>query len=166
MAKLNAKGQQFSTFRWVRFSFEPFSMESCCRYEFLQIFNFLTIFSSWSIGIYEKKVVKCLFHTFHFIFRFFNTYFLCVTSHILVLGDPWLNFNTGLLLLLCTWKISLCIDLNLEDEILQLDYETTLKQEITWAFHLSLKVCIQMMLWILFSCWWSMAKISLTNGVE
>ena len=43
-------------------------------------------------------------------------------------------------------KISLCIDLNLEDEILQLDSETTLKQDITWAFHLSLEVCIQMVL--------------------
>ncbi|KAL5558290.1 hypothetical protein UlMin_034501 [Ulmus minor] len=39
-------------------------------------------------------------------------------------------------------KISSWIDLDSEDEILQLDSETTLKQEIAWASHLSLQACL------------------------
>lgn len=39
-------------------------------------------------------------------------------------------------------KISSWIDLDSEDEILRMDSETTLKQEITWASHLSLQACL------------------------
>ncbi|KAI6701822.1 hypothetical protein NL676_010958 [Syzygium grande] len=39
-------------------------------------------------------------------------------------------------------KISSWIDLDSEDEILRLDSETTLKQEIAWASHLSLQACL------------------------
>ncbi|EOY29107.1 SHK1 binding protein 1 isoform 2 [Theobroma cacao] len=39
-------------------------------------------------------------------------------------------------------KISSWIDLDSEDEILQRDSETTLKQEIAWAAHLSLQACL------------------------
>ena len=38
-------------------------------------------------------------------------------------------------------KISSWIDLDSEDETLRMDSETTLKQEIAWASHLSLQVC-------------------------
>lgn len=37
-------------------------------------------------------------------------------------------------------KISSWIDLDSEDEVLRMDSETTLKQEIAWATHLSLQV--------------------------
>lgn len=43
-------------------------------------------------------------------------------------------------------KISSWIDLDSEDEILRIDSETTLKQEIAWASHLSLQVYI-VLLW-------------------
>ncbi|KAH9759957.1 protein arginine N-methyltransferase 1.5 [Citrus sinensis] len=39
-------------------------------------------------------------------------------------------------------KISSWIDLDSEDEILRMDSETTLKQEISWASHLSLQACL------------------------
>ncbi|KAH9798407.1 protein arginine N-methyltransferase 1.5 [Citrus sinensis] len=39
-------------------------------------------------------------------------------------------------------KISSWIDLDSEDEILRTDSETTLKQEISWASHLSLQACL------------------------
>ncbi|KAK1551262.1 hypothetical protein Q3G72_032999 [Acer saccharum] len=39
-------------------------------------------------------------------------------------------------------KISSWIDLDSEDEILRMDSETTLKQEIAWATHLSLQACL------------------------
>lgn len=39
-------------------------------------------------------------------------------------------------------KISSWIDLDSEDEILRIDSETTLKQEIAWASHLSLQACL------------------------
>ncbi|XP_022754394.1 protein arginine N-methyltransferase 1.5 [Durio zibethinus] len=39
-------------------------------------------------------------------------------------------------------KISPWIDLDSEDEILRMDSETTLKQEIAWATHLSLQACL------------------------
>ncbi|XP_062117161.1 protein arginine N-methyltransferase 1.5 [Humulus lupulus] len=39
-------------------------------------------------------------------------------------------------------KVSSWIDLDSEDEILRLDSETTLKQEIAWASHLSLQACL------------------------
>lgn len=39
-------------------------------------------------------------------------------------------------------KISSWIDLDSEDEVLRLDSETTLKQEIAWASHLSLQACL------------------------
>ncbi|XP_019417703.1 PREDICTED: protein arginine N-methyltransferase 1.5-like isoform X2 [Lupinus angustifolius] len=39
-------------------------------------------------------------------------------------------------------KISPWLDLDSEDEILRLDSETTLKQEISWASHLSLQACL------------------------
>ncbi|KAH7524291.1 hypothetical protein FEM48_Zijuj06G0103900 [Ziziphus jujuba var. spinosa] len=39
-------------------------------------------------------------------------------------------------------KISSWIDLDSEDEILRADSETTLKQEISWASHLSLQACL------------------------
>lgn len=39
-------------------------------------------------------------------------------------------------------KISSWIDLDSEDEILRMDSETTLKQEIAWATHLSLQACV------------------------
>ncbi|KAJ4707623.1 Protein arginine N-methyltransferase [Melia azedarach] len=39
-------------------------------------------------------------------------------------------------------KISSWIDLDSEDEILRMDSETTLKQEIAWASHLSLQACL------------------------
>ncbi|KAF4403504.1 hypothetical protein G4B88_008150 [Cannabis sativa] len=39
-------------------------------------------------------------------------------------------------------KVSSWIDLDAEDEILRLDSETTLKQEIAWASHLSLQACL------------------------
>ncbi|KAI9192121.1 hypothetical protein LWI28_018529 [Acer negundo] len=39
-------------------------------------------------------------------------------------------------------KISTWIDLDSEDEILRTDSETTLKQEIAWATHLSLQACL------------------------
>ncbi|OMO61939.1 Protein arginine N-methyltransferase PRMT5 [Corchorus capsularis] len=39
-------------------------------------------------------------------------------------------------------KISPWIDLDSEDEILRMDSETTLKQEIAWASHLSLQACL------------------------
>lgn len=38
-------------------------------------------------------------------------------------------------------KISTWIDLDSEDEILRNDSETALKQELSWASHLSLQVC-------------------------
>lgn len=38
-------------------------------------------------------------------------------------------------------KISSWIDLDSDDETLRIDSETTLKQEISWASHLSLQVC-------------------------
>ncbi|KAL1207139.1 Protein arginine N-methyltransferase 1.5 [Cardamine amara subsp. amara] len=41
-----------------------------------------------------------------------------------------------------TGKISSWIDLDSEDETLRLDSETTLKQEIAWAKHLSLRSCL------------------------
>lgn len=43
-------------------------------------------------------------------------------------------------------KISSWIDLDSEDETLRIDSETTLKQEIAWASHLSLQVYI-VLLW-------------------
>lgn len=46
----------------------------------------------------------------------------------------WVSIHSG--------KISSWIDLDSEDEILRADSETTLKQEISWASHLSLQVCI------------------------
>ncbi|KAL0726587.1 hypothetical protein Bca4012_022680 [Brassica carinata] len=39
-------------------------------------------------------------------------------------------------------KISSWIDLDSEDEVLRMDSETTLKQEIAWATHLSLQACL------------------------
>ncbi|KAJ4826142.1 Protein arginine N-methyltransferase 1.5 [Turnera subulata] len=39
-------------------------------------------------------------------------------------------------------KISCWIDLDAEDETLRVDSETTLKQEIAWASHLSLQACL------------------------
>ena len=39
-------------------------------------------------------------------------------------------------------KINLLIDLNSKDEIFRMDSETTLKQEIAWATHLSLQSCL------------------------
>ncbi|KAK8523079.1 hypothetical protein V6N13_113053 [Hibiscus sabdariffa] len=39
-------------------------------------------------------------------------------------------------------KISSWIDLDSEDEIVRMDSETTLKQEIAWATHLSLQACL------------------------
>ncbi|KAI9097442.1 hypothetical protein K1719_025213 [Acacia pycnantha] len=39
-------------------------------------------------------------------------------------------------------KISLWIDLDSEDETLRMDSETTLRQEIAWASHLSLQACL------------------------
>lgn len=39
-------------------------------------------------------------------------------------------------------KISSWIDLDSEDEALRMDSETTLKQEIAWANHLSVQACI------------------------
>ncbi|PON72987.1 Protein arginine N-methyltransferase PRMT [Parasponia andersonii] len=39
-------------------------------------------------------------------------------------------------------KISSWIDLDSDDEILRMDSETTLKQEIAWASHLSLQACL------------------------
>ncbi|KAK5817097.1 protein arginine N-methyltransferase 1.5 [Gossypium arboreum] len=39
-------------------------------------------------------------------------------------------------------KISTWIDLDSEDEIFRMDSETTLKQEIAWASHLSLQACL------------------------
>ncbi|XP_038710078.1 protein arginine N-methyltransferase 1.5 isoform X2 [Tripterygium wilfordii] len=39
-------------------------------------------------------------------------------------------------------KISSWIDLDSEDEIVRMDSETTLKQEIAWAHHLSLQACL------------------------
>ncbi|KAF5456626.1 hypothetical protein F2P56_026091 [Juglans regia] len=39
-------------------------------------------------------------------------------------------------------KVSPWIDLDSEDEILRIDSETTLKQEIAWASHLSLQACL------------------------
>ncbi|XP_019415724.1 PREDICTED: protein arginine N-methyltransferase 1.5-like [Lupinus angustifolius] len=39
-------------------------------------------------------------------------------------------------------KISSWIDLDSEDETLRIDSETTLKQEISWASHLSLQACV------------------------
>lgn len=38
-------------------------------------------------------------------------------------------------------KISSWIDLDSDDETLRIDSETTLKQEVAWASHLSLQVC-------------------------
>uniref|UniRef100_A0A2P2MP24 Protein arginine N-methyltransferase n=1 Tax=Rhizophora mucronata TaxID=61149 RepID=A0A2P2MP24_RHIMU len=39
-------------------------------------------------------------------------------------------------------KISSWIDLDSEDDTIRLDSETTLKQEIAWANHLSLQACL------------------------
>ncbi|EFH43573.1 Skb1 methyltransferase family protein [Arabidopsis lyrata subsp. lyrata] len=39
-------------------------------------------------------------------------------------------------------KVSSWIDLDSEDEVLRMDSETTLKQEIAWATHLSLQACL------------------------
>ncbi|XP_021898096.1 protein arginine N-methyltransferase 1.5-like [Carica papaya] len=39
-------------------------------------------------------------------------------------------------------KISSWIDLDSEDEVLRMDSETTLKQEIAWASHLSIQACL------------------------
>lgn len=38
-------------------------------------------------------------------------------------------------------KISSWIDLESEDETVRIDSETTLRQELAWASHLSLQVC-------------------------
>ncbi|KAJ4826141.1 Protein arginine N-methyltransferase 1.5 [Turnera subulata] len=64
-------------------------------------------------------------------------------------SSPVLPFaSSDLVLDLSQWsshvvgKISSWIDLDAEDETLRVDSETTLKQEIAWASHLSLQACL------------------------
>ncbi|GAB4837642.1 Protein arginine N-methyltransferase 5 [Ancistrocladus abbreviatus] len=61
--------------------------------------------------------------------------FLPVASSGLVLSpSDWISRVVG--------KISSWIDLDAEDDVLQRDSETTLKQEIAWASYLSLQACL------------------------
>ncbi|XVF48118.1 hypothetical protein PTKIN_Ptkin03bG0165400 [Pterospermum kingtungense] len=64
-----------------------------------------------------------------------NTHVLPFAGSDLVLSpSQWSSHVVG--------KISQWIDLDSEDEILRMDSETTLKQEIAWATHLSLQACL------------------------
>ncbi|KAG6783509.1 hypothetical protein POTOM_012958 [Populus tomentosa] len=55
-------------------------------------------------------------------------------SDLVLSPSPWSSHVVG--------KISSWIDLDSEDETLRMDSETTLKQEIAWANHLSIQACI------------------------
>ncbi|XP_011006678.1 PREDICTED: protein arginine N-methyltransferase 1.5-like isoform X2 [Populus euphratica] len=55
-------------------------------------------------------------------------------SDVVLSSSPWSSHVVG--------KISSWIDLDSEDETLRMDSETTLKQVIAWANHLSLQACI------------------------
>ncbi|XWS70630.1 hypothetical protein CRYUN_Cryun03dG0063200 [Craigia yunnanensis] len=64
-----------------------------------------------------------------------NSHVLPVAGSDLVLSpSQWSSHVVG--------KISPWIDLDSEDEILRMDSETTLKQEIAWAAHLSVQACL------------------------